>query len=65
MHAILVLIAGAQMLLINDHADIFSGARGFNISPSLHLHPCFVSESNEDPGESLHMRRLARAFTAR
>ena len=49
-HGILLLIANAQ----NAHAEESSGTRGLNFSLSLHLHPYFVSASNEGFCESAH-----------
>ena len=58
-HGISVLIAYAQMLLINAHYVVSSNARGLNFGPRLHLHPYFVYASSEGSGESAHMHRLA------
>ena len=64
-HEISVLIAYAQTPPINARADVSSETRGLNFGLSLHLQPCFVYASREGSGESAHMRRLARSFTAR
>ena len=61
---LLVLIASAQMPLINSHADISSCDTGLTFGPSLCLYPYIVFASKEGSGESAHMRRLARAFVA-
>ena len=53
-----VLIAYAQMPLINTHAVQTSKARG------LKLCPYFIHASSECSGESEHMRRLTLAFAA-
>ena len=57
-HAILELIAYAQMLLINAVAGVSSRARGIHIDLHLHLHSYFMNASSEKSGESAHMRRL-------
>ena len=58
-HEIWVIIAHAQMSLINVRADLFRGARGLVFGMSLHLQPYFAFASNEGSGESVHMHRLA------
>ena len=54
-----MLIAHAQMSLVNTHADLSSKARGLNFSLNLHLHPYFVYVRSIGPGKSVHVRRLA------
>ena len=61
LHEISVLIAYAQMPLINTHSSVSSYARGLNFGPSLHLHPYFVYVSREDFGNSAC---IALAFPA-
>ena len=58
-HEILVLIAYAQMYLINAHSDVSSKVRGLSFVLSHHLHRYFVYASSEGSGESVHMHRLA------
>ena len=53
LHEISVLIAYAQMQLINAHAKL-----EFKTFLRLHLHPYFVLASSEGSGESAQMRRL-------
>ena len=50
-HEILVLIAYAQKLPINTHADASSGARVLNFSQSIHLHPYFENANSKGSGE--------------
>ena len=64
-HEILVIIAYAQMYLINAHSGISIKARGLSFVLSHHLHPYFVYASSGGSGESVHMHRLAWAFAAR
>ena len=64
-HEILVLIAYAQMSLINAHTDVSGEARGQKFGLSLQLPPCFVYAISEDSRESAHMRRLAIVFATR
>ena len=47
----MVLIAYAQMPLINAHADVISTARGLSFGMSIQLHPCFVYTSSKGSGE--------------
>ena len=55
---ILVLIANAQMPLINIHAGIFNKDRGQNFGLSPNLQPYLVYESSRGSGESVHMPLL-------
>ena len=55
---VLVLIAYAQMPLINAHAEVSSKARDIHFVLSLHLQPYFVYAISEGSGESAHMCRL-------
>ena len=48
---------------LNAHADVSSRARGINLGLSLHVHQYFVFASSKGYGKSMHMCRLARAFT--
>ena len=59
------LIAYAPTPPIHTYADASGGARGQNFGPSLHLHPYFVSASNEGSGDSARTRRLAGVFVSR
>ena len=58
-HEIWVLIAYAQMSLINVRANLSSGAKGPIFGMSLHLQPYFAYVSSEGSGESVHVHRLA------
>ena len=61
-HAILALIAHAQMPPLSNHADISSWYRGLRFGQCLYLYPICVYASNEDAYESAHLCRLAGAF---
>ena len=54
-HKILVLIAYAQMPLLNTYDDVSSEARGLIFCSSLHLYPYFVYSSRDGSGVSVHM----------
>ena len=54
-----MLIAYAQVPLINAHVDISSKARGLHFGLCIHLLLYFVYASSEGSGESAHERRLA------
>ena len=51
-----VLIAYAQMPLINAHTDAFSRAIGLNFGQSPHLYPYFVYVRRKGYDESALMR---------
>ena len=55
----LLLIAYAQLPLINSRAEVSSGARGLTFGLSFHIHPFVVYASSEGSVESVHLRRLA------
>ena len=55
-----VLIAYAQMPLINAHTDASSRARGQNFDQSPHPYPYFVYAKREGSGESALMRLRIR-----
>ena len=59
-HANLIHIACAQTPSRNAHGDVGREARSIFCGMSHHLHPYFVYASSKDPGESVHMGRLAR-----
>ena len=59
-----VLIAYAQIPLINAYTDVPCGNRGLHVGLSLHRHPYFVCACSEGESESAHMRTLACAFVA-
>ena len=58
-HEILVLIAYAQMSLINTHSDVFSKTRCLNFGLKRHLHPYFVYTGSKGSGESAHIHKCA------
>ena len=64
-HGIMVLNVYEQKNHLNDYTDVFSKARGLNISLSLQHHPYFMYACIEASGESEQLRRLSRAFVAR
>ena len=57
-HENLILIAYAQMLILNVHADVSKEASGLNIDVILHPHLYFVYASSECSGESQYMPLL-------
>ena len=48
MHKILVIIAYAQMSIINVNVDVSSEARGLNFGLRLYLHPYLMYAGRED-----------------
>ena len=58
-HEISVLMAYAQMPLINAHTDVSSQTRGLIFHLSLHICPYFVYASSEGSNVSVHKRRQA------
>ena len=61
----LVIIAYPQKSTISAYDDVFRGARGINISLSLHLYPYSMFASSECSVGSAHLHRLALAFVYR
>ena len=57
--------ANASSTVVNGNGDVLSQSRGLHFGLSFHLHPYFVYASSDGTVESVHMRRLARAFAAR
>ena len=55
-HAIFLLIAYAQMLPSNAHADVPSWAKRLTFGMGRHLHSNVVNASSKVSGESAHMR---------
>ena len=51
--------------LRNNPENFHPWDKGLSFGLCLHLHPYFVYTSSDGSGESAHMRRLPRAFTAR
>ena len=57
-HKVLVIIAYAQMPIINAHADVYRGARGLTFGLSLHLYPYFVYVGSEGSDKSVYVHKL-------
>ena len=61
----LPVIAYVHMPIINTRAEVSSDASVLNFGLSFHIHPSFVHASSKGSGESVDLRRLAKAFVTR
>ena len=61
-----MLIAYAQMCIINNHVDVSSGTRGLNFVLNVHLHPNFVhTASSEGSGTNSIAPSLLKGLSGR